>query len=296
MIISIDDIWIILTASLVAISCGLLGCYLILRKMAMIGDAISHAVLPGIIIAYLLTGNRDSIAILLGAGLLGVLTTFLIEFFHQKGKLQTDASIGVTFTWLFALGVILISVFAGQVDIDQDCVLHGEIAFVSLDTWLVPGLGEVPRAPVIMTVVLLLIIGFISFFYKELFLTTFDPAYAAALGISTGLWHYALMSMVSLTTVASFDHVGAILVVALLIAPPATAYLLTDKFRVMLLLTAGLGLLVSVSGYLLAAWLDASIAGGMSTMAGIFFVLSLLFAPDTGLLVKAIRVSGRLSS
>ena len=279
-----------------AISCGLLGCYLILRKMAMIGDAISHAVLPGIIIAYLLTGNRDSIAILLGAGLLGVLTTFLIEFFHQKGKLQTDASIGVTFTWLFALGVILISVFAGQVDIDQDCVLHGEIAFVSLDTWLVPGLGEVPRAPVIMTVVLLLIIGFISFFYKELFLTTFDPAYAAALGISTGLWHYALMSMVSLTTVASFDHVGAILVVALLIAPPATAYLLTDKFRVMLLLTAGLGLLVSVSGYLLAAWLDASIAGGMSTMAGIFFVLSLLFAPDTGLLVKAIRVSGRLSS
>jgi len=116
----VDDLWIILTGMLVAISCGLLGCYLVLRKMAMIGDAISHAVLPGIIIAYMLTGSRDSIAILLGAGLLGVLTTFLIEFFHQKGKLQTDASIGVTFTWLFALGVILVAAFAGQVDIDQD--------------------------------------------------------------------------------------------------------------------------------------------------------------------------------
>lgn len=296
MSLSIDDFWIILTASLVAVSCGLLGCYLILRKMAMIGDAISHAVLPGIIIAYLLTGNRDSIAILIGAGLLGVLTTFLIEYFHQKGKLQTDASIGVTFTWLFALGVILISVFAGQVDIDQDCVLHGEIAFVSLDTWLWPGVGEVPRAPIIMSVVLLLIISFISIFYKELFLTTFDPAYATAIGISTSLWHYALMSMVSLTTVASFDHVGAILVVALLIAPPATAYLLTDQFKRMLVLTVGIGVLVAISGYLLAAWLDASIAGGMSTMAGIFFVICLLFAPSNGLLIKALGLSGRLSS
>src|SRR4051794_20848086 len=95
--------WIILTASLVSISCGLLGCYLILRKMAMVGDAISHSVLPGIVIAFLLSGYRDSFSMLIGAGILGVLTTFLIEFFHTKGKLQTDASIGVTFTWLFAI-------------------------------------------------------------------------------------------------------------------------------------------------------------------------------------------------
>lgn len=291
-----DDLWIILTGSLVAVSCGLLGCYLVLRRMAMVGDAISHSVLPGIIIAYLFTGSRDSFGILIGAGLLGVLTTFLIEFFHQKGKLQSDASIGVTFTWLFALGVILVSVFAGQVDIDQDCVLHGEIAFVPLDTWQMGFLGEVPRAPLIMMTVLALIILFIGLFYKELLLTTFDPAYAAAIGISTGIWHYALMSMVSLTTVASFDHVGAILVVALLIAPPATAYLLTDQFPRMLGITVVLGILVAITGYFLAAWLDASIAGGMSTMAGIFFALVLLFAPETGLITKRLTQKGGMSS
>src|SRR5690554_6833283 len=131
-----NDFWIILTGVLVALNCGLLGCFLILRKMAMIGDAISHAVLPGIVLAFLFTGSRDSVTMLIGAGSLGVLTTFLIEFFHKRGKLQTDASIGVTFTFLFAVGVILISVFAGKVDLDQDCVLYGEIAYVPLDLWI----------------------------------------------------------------------------------------------------------------------------------------------------------------
>src|SRR5688572_20221590 len=111
-----NTFWIILTGSLAAVTCALLGCFLILRKMAMIGDAISHAVLPGIVIAFLLTGSREALPMLIGAGLLGVFSTFLIEFFHRTAKLQSDAAIGVTFTWLFALGIILISVFAGQVD------------------------------------------------------------------------------------------------------------------------------------------------------------------------------------
>jgi len=128
--------YIILAGTLVALSCGLLGCFLVLRRMAMVGDAISHAVLPGIVIAFMVAGSRDSVAILFGAALVGVFTTFLIEFLHQKGKLQTDASIGVTFTWLFAVGVIMISFYAGQAHIDQDCVLYGEIAYVPLDLWV----------------------------------------------------------------------------------------------------------------------------------------------------------------
>ncbi|MCH2085272.1 MAG: metal ABC transporter permease, partial [Saprospiraceae bacterium] len=128
-----DALYIILTASLFAISCSLLGSFLILRKMAMVGDAISHAVLPGIVIAFLLTGSRDSFDMIIGAALLGVFTTFLIEFFHKRARLQTDAAIGVTFTWLFALGIILVSLYAGQVDVDQECVLYGEIAYVPLD-------------------------------------------------------------------------------------------------------------------------------------------------------------------
>lgn len=269
---------IILTGSLVAITCGLLGCYLILRRMAMVGDAISHAVLPGIVIAFFLTGSRDSLPMLIGAGTVGLLTTFLIEFLHQKGKLQTDASIGVTFTALFAVGVIMISYFAGSVDLDQECVLYGEIAYVPIDVWITPA-GTVmgPRALYISGSILVLVLTFITVGYKELFLTTFDPSYAAALGISTTLWHYLLMGAVSLTTVASFETVGAILVVAFLIAPPATAYLLTDNFKHMLILTVIIGILTSIGGYLLGAWFDGSIAGGMAIIAGILFATAFIY-------------------
>lgn len=282
--------WIILSGSLVAVSCSLLGCYLILRKMAMVGDAISHAVLPGIVLAFLLTGNRDSVSMLIGAGILGVVATFLIEFLHRKARLQTDASIGVTFTWLFALGVILISVFAGKVDLDQDCVLYGEIAYVPLDV-IVTGSGTVlgPKTVWLMGSVLLIIIIFIITGYKALFLTTFDASFAVSLGISATLWHYLLMGMVSLTTVAAFESVGAILVVAFLIVPPATAYLLTHDLRQMLWLSAAIGTVTSLLGYYLAVWLDGSIAGAMATVSGVLFVLAALFSPQEGIVTRNMR-------
>ncbi len=289
-----DALWIILTGSLVAITCGILGCYLILRKMAMVGDAISHAVLPGIVVAFLISGSRDSIVMLTAAGLTGILTTFIIEFLNKKGKLQADAAIGVTFTMLFAIGVILISAFAGQVDLDQDCVLYGEIAYVPLDVWITGGgVNMGPRALYIIGFALLLIIVFILTGYKELYLTTFDPAYAAAVGISTALWHYLLMSMVSLATVASFELVGAILVVAFLVAPPATAYLLTDSFPRMLVITAIIGIVTAAAGYYLAVWINGSIAGAMSVVAGVFFALAFLFSPREGIVVKKLRYGFR---
>jgi manganese/zinc/iron transport system permease protein len=285
-----NDVYIILTASLVSMSCALLGCFLILRKMAMVGDAISHAVLPGIVIAFLISGSRDSLTMLAGAGLIGVVTTFLIEFLHKKAKLQTDASIGVTFTWLFAVGVVLISLFAGKVDLDQDCVLYGEIAYVPLDM-VITGDGMIlgPRALYIVGTILALIILFIIFGYKELFLTTFDPAYASAIGISTTLWHYLLMGAVSATTVASFESVGAILVVALLIAPAATAYLITDNFKWMLTIACIAGVLSSITGYYIAVAVDGSIAGAVACMTGVFFALALLFSPTHGLLFKKLK-------
>jgi manganese/zinc/iron transport system permease protein len=285
-----NDLYIIVTASLVASSCALLGCYLILRRMAMVGDAISHAVLPGIVIAFLISGSRDSFTMFIGAGLIGLLTTFLIEFFHKKAKLQTDAAIGVTFTWLFAVGVVLISIFAGKVDLDQDCVLYGEIAYVPLDLIISPsGINFGPRSLYIMAGVLILIIIFISVGYKELYLTTFDPAYASAIGISTALWHYLLMGAVSVTTVSSFESVGAILVVALLIAPAATAYLLTDNFKCMLIIACAAGIASSVSGYYVAVWLDGSIAGAIATMSGIIFGLTMIFSPVHGQFFKKFK-------
>ena len=284
-----DALYIILTSSLFAISCGLLGCFLILRKMAMVGDAISHAVLPGIIIAFLLTGTRDSFEMIIGAALLGIFCTFLIEFFHKKAKLQTDAAIGVTFTSLFALGVILISVFAGQVDLDQECVLYGEIAYVPIDLWISDsGQNMGPKALYVSALTLIVNILFIRVGFKQLYLTTFDPAFAATTGISIALWNYLLMGSVSMTTVAAFDSVGAILVVALLVAPPATAYLLTDNFKKMLLITCVIAIIISILGYYLAVMLDGSIAGAVVTVAGILFGLAYLFSPSNGILFKRI--------
>jgi manganese/zinc/iron transport system permease protein len=258
--------------------------------MAMVGDAISHAVLPGIVLAFLISGSRDSVTMLIGAGLIGILTTFLIEFFHKKARLQTDASIGVTFTWLFAVGVVLISIFAGKVDLDQDCVLYGEIAYVPLDVIITDaGVNLGPRAIYVMGFVLLVVLAFIIFSYKELFLTTFDPAYAKAIGISSALWHYLLMSAVSATTVASFESVGAILVVALLIAPAASAYLITDNLKWMLVLSSFIGVLSSITGYYLAVYLDGSIAGAIATMTGLFFGICLVFSPTHGILFKKVN-------
>jgi manganese/zinc/iron transport system permease protein len=283
----LNDLYIIVTAILVSASCGLLGCYLILRRMAMVGDAISHAVLPGIVIAFLISGERDSTTMLLGAGLIGILTTFLIEFFHTRAKLQTDASIGVTFTWLFAVGVVLITLFASKIDLDQDCVLYGEIAYVPLDNFVTAqGVNLGPRSLYIMGFILLLIVSFIVIFYKELFLTTFDPAFAKAIGISTVMWHYLLMGAVSATTVASFESVGAILVVALMIGPAATAYLITDQFRRMLVISVIIGVVASVSGFYIAVWLDGSIAGAIAMMCGVLFMVTLFFSPRHGLLFR----------
>lgn len=272
-----DAFWIILTGILVVASCSILGCFLVLRKMTMIGDAISHAVLPGIVLAYLFSGERNSLLMIIGAALIGLLTTFLIEFFHKKANVQEDASIGITFTSFFALGVILISYFAENVDLDQDCVLYGEIAYISLDPMLIGNEEYGPKAVWMLGLVLLVVLSVIVPGYRSLSLTTFDPSYAQAIGISVSLWHYVLMSLVSLTTVASFESVGAILVVAFLTVPAATAYLLTENLKNMILLSILFGTLSSIFGYLLADYTNGSIAGAMAAMSGALFGIVFLF-------------------
>jgi len=274
--------WIILTGALVAVSAGLLGCFLVLRRMSMIGDAISHAVLPGIVIAFLISGNREPLTILIGASALGLITTFIIEYLHKKVKVQGDAAIGVTYTFLFAIGVILISFFAGQVDIDQDCVLYGEIAYVPIDTLITEsGINIGPRPVYLIGTLLIIIVIFITLFFKQLSLTAFDPAFATAIGISTVLWHYLLMGLVSVTTVISFQSVGAILIINFLIGPPAIAYLLTESLKRMLLYTVITGILISFFGYQIAAYLDVSVAGSMAVTTGIIFAICFLYTTYT---------------
>jgi manganese/zinc/iron transport system permease protein len=198
-----------------------------------------------------------------------VLSTLLIEWLQKKARLQADAAIGLAFTFLFALGVILISAYAGQVDLDQECVLYGEIAYVPLDTWSWGGLSLGPRPVWILGLLLVAISLFIYIAYKPLVLTSFDPDYALALGVSSALWHYLLMGFVSLTTVLSFESVGAILVVAFLVGPASAAYLLVRRLPQMLGLALLLGLAAAASGYYLALALNGSIAGAMAVMIGV---------------------------
>lgn len=278
-----DAIWIIFTGFLVASSCGLLGSFLVLRRMAMVGDAISHAVLPGIVIGYLVTGSREPWVMVPAAGLLGILTSSIIEVLHQKAGVQSDASIGVTFTFLFAIGVILISMFAGQVDLDQECVLYGEIAYLPLNPLvLANGWSLGPKMVWILMPLLLLISLGIYLFYTPLSLTAFDPAFALSIGIKVGFWHQVLMGAVSFTTVASFDSVGAILVVAFLVVIPSTAWLLSQRLPLMLGLCLLLAFIISVTGYLAASWLNVSISGAMACSSGVLFVLAFLFSPLEG--------------
>jgi len=283
-----DDLVIILTGACAAIACALPGTFLVLRGMSLIGDAISHAVLPGIVIAFLLTGSLSGGTVLVGAAILGLVTVYLIESLYRTRRVKEDASIAIVFPALFALGVLLIVQFAQHTDLDQDCVFYGEIAYAPLDTIFIGGL-EIARPLLMLGGVALLNTVFVLLLYKELKLTTFDPGLAAGLGLAPVLVHYLLMGSVSLTTVASFESVGAILVVAFLIVPPAAAYLLTDKLAPMLILACGIGVASTVSGYYWSKAADASIAGSMATAMGIAFGLVWLFAPRQGILAGIAR-------
>lgn len=280
--------WILLTASLVGISCGIIGVLLILRKMAMMADAISHTVLLGIVVAYLVTQSLSGTHMLIGAVAAGLLTTYLVQWFHSRG-VQQDASIGVVFTTLFALAVVLIATKVGNVHLDVQHALMGEIAFVPWNTVEVPWLGAIPVATLMLVAVLLVVVLVLGAFYKEWKLTTFDPALAASIGIPVIGMHYLFMTLVSVTTVAAFDAVGAIMVVAMLIAPAAAAYLWTDRLLVMMLLSAGFGVLSAVAGYSFAVWTDTSISGMMAFATGVVFFISYLFSPRHGMLARLLK-------
>ncbi len=277
-----------LIAAIIAAACALPGVFLVLRRQAMISDAISHTVLLGIVIGFFVARSLDSPLLFLGAALTGVLTVSLVELLQRTRLVKEDTAIGLVFPALFSIAVIMISRYAGNMHLDIDAVLLGELAFAPFDRMLVAGLS-LPRGLVVGSAIMLINLLFIIVFYKELKLATFDAGLAATLGFTPGLLHYALMTLVSVTAVTAFDAVGAILVVALIIAPPAAAYLLTDHLPRMIGLSMLIGIASAISGYWLARHLDVSIAGSMATMTGVAFTLALCFAPQRGLLAVAYR-------
>jgi len=271
-----------LIASLVAIACAIPGTFLVLRKMALITDAISHSILPGIVIGFFITHDLSSPLLILLAALSGVLTVVLVEFIQKTGLVKEDTAIGLVFPALFSIGVIMIAQNANDVHLDIDAVLLGELAFAPFDRLIISGADLGPKSLWIIGTILLITSGLLFAFFKELKVSTFDAGLAAALGLSPVVMHYGLMTIASITTVGAFDAVGAILVIAFMIAPAATAYLLTNNLKKMLLLACIFGVTAAIAGYWLAHALDTSISGSMTSVLGIVFLIVYLFAPNKG--------------
>jgi manganese/zinc/iron transport system permease protein len=276
---------IIATGVLVSISCALLGAFLIARNMSMMSDAISHAILPGLAIAVLMTGERTTVHVVIGGVMTGILTVSLVEMLHRSRLIKEDSAIGVVFPALFSIGIILISQ-AGNVHIDTQHVLYGEIEYSPFDTLFWDSVNLGAKSLWALGILTIANLVFIVLLYKELKLSTFDAALASILGFAPMLVHYLLMIMVATTAVVAFESVGAILVIALFIVPAASAYLLTDRLSIMIGLSVAIGAISAIGGYFMAAALDVSIAGAMATTTGIGFGLTWLLAPKRGLLTQ----------
>lgn len=271
-------------SALVAVACAIPGAFLVLRKMAMISDAISHAILPGIVLGFFITQDLNSPLLILLAALTGVITVILVEYIQKTGLVKEDTAIGLVFPALFSIGVILIAKNANDVHLDIDAVLLGELAFAPFDRLLIGETDMGPKSLWVIGTILLITLTLLFLFFKELKLSTFDKGLATTLGFSPILLHYGLMTVSSVTVVGAFDAVGAVLVVALIIAPAATAYLLTDNLKKMLIISCGFGVFAAIGGYWMAHFLNASIAGSMTTVLGIIFLLVYLFAPKQGVI------------
>lgn len=277
-------------AAVCSVSCALLGCFLLLKRMSMLGDAIGHGVLPGIAIAFLMTGQITSLSTLVGAMIFGILTAALSESLASRNVIAEDSSLGVVYTSLFAVGVVLISARARHADLDLNCVFMGQLVLVPRNT--IEGIEilgvEIPVAFPTMLLTLILTLAFLTVFWKELKLVAFDPDLAKSMGYSPNLVNYLLIALISGTTVSAFEAVGLILVLAVLIVPGASAHMLTDRLAPMLVWSAVFAVSASIIGYFAATRgrYSLDISGMIAIVLGVQFALVVLFAPRHGLIAK----------
>lgn len=289
-----DDLTIILSAGLVATATGLIGPFLILRRVALVGDAVSHAVLPGIVVVFLLFNTRAPLAVVVGASVFAVVCVLAIDALKATGLVKSDAAIALIFPVLFSLGVLGITRYASDIHLDLDSTIYGEIAFAPFQTVSFGGF-EIARSIVELALVSLFNLALITLLWKEIKVTTFDPEFSRTIGIRPALLSRLLLVAVAITAVIAFESVGAILVVTMIIVPAATAYLLTDRLWVMVALTVAIGWASALAGHTGATAADASIAGAMGLAAACGFALALLASPRYGLLARALQRARRKS-
>lgn len=305
------DTWIAAIAALAAVACALPGCFLVLRRLAMMGDAISHAVLPGLAGGFLLVlwasdagsirtvlpwiagaDPRHPLVMLTGAIVVGILTAVFTEFLHEHLRTDRGAAMGIVFTSLFALGLIMIRRAADdvRVDLDPACVLYGSLELARLDTLQIAG-RDVPRALVTLGGVALLNGAGTAILLRVLRATSFDPAFSQVAGLRPRVAHLLLMTMTAVTAVAAFEAVGTILVVAMIVTPAATAQLLARRLGAMLIVAAAIGVVSAIGGHWAAITVprvfgfeDTVTSGMIAVVGGVLFALAIVLAPRDGIL------------
>ncbi|MBM18012.1 MAG: zinc ABC transporter permease [Epsilonproteobacteria bacterium] len=268
-------IQLLVTACLVAVSCTLPGTFLVLRGTSLMSDAIGHAILLGIVLAFLATKNLHSPWIFIGATLVGIITAAATELLISTKRLMHDAAVGLVFPLLFSIAIIVINLYASSIHMDTDAALLGELAFTPFNKLIIQNIDYGPLSIWVMTGILILNILCIMLWYPTLKITTFNPDYAFTIGYQPHAIHYLLMTLTSITIVGAFDTAGAILVVAFMIIPPATAYLVTQRLSHMLIISCLFALITTITGCLVAHAYNVSIAGSIATINGIFFGLIL---------------------
>ena len=304
------DTWITLTACLAAASCAIPGCFLFLRKQSMIADALTHAALPGVVAAFVTAGYLESLGwigensgwtirhLLMfgGAMVAGLLTAYLTEWVTRTGWIRGDAALGVVFTTLFAIGLILLRQFADKSDLDLDCVLYGQLETVGFSS-------GIPSEAIVCSMMLMINVLLVQVLFKELMLTTFDPLLAKAIGFRPRLLHYGLMTVTTATVVTAFEVVGSILVIGMLVIPPSTAFFVTRRLRPMILVSVIAAISASILGHIAANTLPGPItsvlglpltesvrtSGSIVMVAAVQLVVALLFGPERGILVDRYR-------
>lgn len=271
-----------LVAIVVAIACALPGVFLVIRGITMLSDAITHSILLGIVLGFFITQDLNSPILMIGATLVGLLVVWMIEALQRTKLLSSDSAIGITFPLFFSIGIILITRYAGDIHLDTDSVLMGELAFVAFDRVSLFGLDFGPKSLWTMIIILIINALFIKLFFKELKVTTFDPTFATVIGISPAIIHYALMALVSLTAVGAYDAVGSILVVGFMVGPALSGYLLTNDLKKMIGLAIVYAIFNSIVGISAARYFDVSLAGMIAVVTGITAFLTFLFSPKEG--------------
>ena len=267
----------LLIAILVGIVCAIVGSYLMVQRLALLGDAISHSVLPGLAIAFILGAN-----IFIGAFIAGVLSTVIIAWIKARSTIKEDAAMGIVFSAFFALGITLITIVQKDNKIDLNHFLFGNILGVTA--------ADAIDTAFIVALVLLVVV----FFYKELLFYTFDPLGAQATGLPVNLLNFGLMVLIALTIVASLKAVGVVLVLSLLITPASTAYLLVTRLHQVMILGAIIGVISSISGMYLSYFYNLPSGPAIVLVASGLFVLSLLFSPTQGILTQPRTSSGKI--